>query len=191
MTLGHAKGRRVARVSDVWAFGWVLFESLVGRALFDGESSSEVLGRVLETEPDWNALPVETPPDIRKLVQRCLKKDPNLRLQHIGDARIEIQEAKSATPAYGKPAQIVRQPRKRLAWGLIAVLAVALAAALLVRYPSSIDVERRLDVWTGESADPAGFAVSPDGRQLVYVAWGSAGSQLWLRPLGADRAMPL
>ena len=75
--------------------------------------------------------------------------------------------------------------------GLVAVLVVALAAALLLRRPSPADPERRLEIWTGATSDPAGFAVSPDGRRLTYVASGPAGTQLWVRSLDADRAEAL
>ena len=200
MSPEQARGQNVDKRTDIWAFGCVLYESLTNRQAFTGATSSDAMAQVLDRQPDWEALPASTPARIRDLLQRCLQKDPRRRLHDIADARIEIEEAAASANAAtaGVPAATALSrrsaPRAPISWlwmGLVGVLAVALAAALLVRYPSSIDAERRLEIWTGETADPAGFAVSPDGRQLVYVASGSAGSQLWLRPLGADRAVPL
>jgi serine/threonine-protein kinase len=92
MSPEQAKGRQADRTADVWAFGCVLYEMLTGRAVFDGETIGEVLAGVFKGEPDWGRLPAETPEGIRRLMRRCLQKDRRERLQHIGDARIEIRE---------------------------------------------------------------------------------------------------
>src|SRR5437867_1353222 len=96
MSPEQAKGKEADRTSDVWAFGCVLFEMLTGRSAFQGETVSEILAAVLRAEPEWNRLPMETPESIRRLLRRCLNKDRKLRLQHLGDARIEIEEAPAA-----------------------------------------------------------------------------------------------
>jgi len=83
----------VDRRSDIFAFGCVLYEMLTGRRAFDGEDTTEILGRVVAAEPDWNRLPDRTPASIRRLLQRALKKDPRRRLSDIRDAWIEIEEA--------------------------------------------------------------------------------------------------
>ena len=95
----QAKGKEADRRADIWAFGCVLFEMLTGCAVFEGESVSEVLAGVLKTDPDWQRLPPETPESIRRLLRRCLERDPKRRLQHIGDARPELLEG--ATPDAG------------------------------------------------------------------------------------------
>ena len=66
---------------------------LTGRPLYAGETTSEILARVIEREPDVSALPAATPPAIRALIGRCLTKDPRNRLQAIGEARIAIERA--------------------------------------------------------------------------------------------------
>jgi serine/threonine protein kinase len=88
----QAKGRAIDRRTDLWAFGCVLFEMLVGRRAFEGETLTAVLLKIAGEEPDWNSLPAETPPSIRTLVRRCLEKDPRHRLDSAAAARIEIEE---------------------------------------------------------------------------------------------------
>jgi hypothetical protein len=92
MSPEQACGRPVDRRTDVWAFGCVLYEVLTGRRAFGGETVTEVLAAVLEREPDWEALPATTPAAVRRLVRRCLEKEPKQRLRDIGDARLELEE---------------------------------------------------------------------------------------------------
>src|SRR4029434_6412316 len=93
-----ARGSAVDRRADVWSFGVVLYEMLTGHRLFVGPTVDDTLAQVLEREPEVSRLPTNTPVAIRRLVRRCLVKDRKERLQHIGDARLEITEA-STTPA--------------------------------------------------------------------------------------------
>jgi serine/threonine protein kinase len=128
MSPEQAKGRPVDRRTDIFAFGCVLYEMLTGRAAFDGEDVTEILGRVVTAEPDWRRLPAGTPPTIRQLLRRALRKDPRQRLGDIRDARIEIEEAgmQAAEPTASAPRRSAR-----LAWmaslAIAAVLMVALA----------------------------------------------------------------
>ena len=117
MSPEQARGQRVDRRTDIWAFGCVLYEMLAFRQPFVGTSMSDLLAAILDREPDWVALPAATPPALRRLVKRCLEKDPRRRLRDIGDAWIEI-EGRDGEPV--RPAA----PTGRL-WSL------ALAAALL------------------------------------------------------------
>ena len=94
----QARGKAVDARTDVWAFGVILFEMLAGRRPFDGDEISDTLAATLKDEPAWRALPPDTPSAINRLLRRCLQKDRHHRLQHIGDARLEIEEAERATP---------------------------------------------------------------------------------------------
>jgi len=102
MSPEQARGKTVDRRSDVWSFGCVLYEALTGRRAFPGETISDVIARVIQTEPDWSQLPAALPATVRRLLTRCLHKDPDRRLRDIGDARLEIQEALAAPPTGGR-----------------------------------------------------------------------------------------
>jgi eukaryotic-like serine/threonine-protein kinase len=93
----QAKGRPADRRSDIWAFGCVLYEMLAATPPFNADDVSSTLAFVITKEPDWGALPPSTPPTIRRLLRRCLEKDPKRRLQAIADARVEIDEILSGT----------------------------------------------------------------------------------------------
>ena len=89
----QARGKAVDRRTDIWSFGCVLYECLTSRRCFDDETTSDLIASILQGEPDWNALPGQTPVRVRELLRRCLDKDARRRLRDIGDARIEIEEA--------------------------------------------------------------------------------------------------
>ena len=89
----QARGKRIDKRADIWAFGCVLYEMLTGRQAFEGEHLTDFVVAVMTKEPDWAALPASMPPRIVELLQRCLKKDPRERLRDIGDARTELEDA--------------------------------------------------------------------------------------------------
>ncbi len=96
MSPDQARGKKVDRRADIWAFGVVLWEMLTGRKLFEGDTVSDVLASVLKEAPDLDALPQDTPPALRRLLARCLERDPKNRLQWIGDARLDLAEAQNS-----------------------------------------------------------------------------------------------
>jgi len=93
MSPEQVRGKRVEKQADIWAFGCVLYELLSGKHAFHGDTLTDTISKVLTQEPDWQTLSPATPPKVRELLRRCLTKDVRHRLQHIGDARIEIEEA--------------------------------------------------------------------------------------------------
>ena len=92
MSPEQARGKRVNRRSDIWAFGCVLYEMLTGQCAFASETTSDTLAAVIRAEPDWSSIAANTPTRVRELLRRCLQKDPRQRLRDIGDARIAIEE---------------------------------------------------------------------------------------------------
>jgi Tol biopolymer transport system component len=178
MSPEQARGREADSRSDIFAFGCVLYEMLTGRAPFEGETVSEVFAGILKGEPDWNRLPTETPENIRGLLRRCLRKEPRLRLQHIGDARLEIEEQSPVAP------QLLPRRRER-AWITALVVVAVLAVAMGIREFRGVPpaAEMRLEITTPPTADPASIAISPDGQKIVFVATSEGQSKLWLRPL--------
>jgi eukaryotic-like serine/threonine-protein kinase len=98
MSPEQAKGKRVDKRADVWAFGAVLHEMLTGRQAFGGSDISETLASVLKTELNLDSLPAATPAAMRTLLRRCLQRDLVSRLPHVGVARLEIEEIQRAPP---------------------------------------------------------------------------------------------
>ena len=88
----QAKGKAVDKRADIWAFGVVLYEMLAGRDAFAGETVTDIIAAVVTREPEWTALPAATPVSIRRLLARCLEKNPKRRLRDIGEVRFEIDE---------------------------------------------------------------------------------------------------
>jgi serine/threonine protein kinase/Tol biopolymer transport system component len=195
MSPEQAKGKEADRVSDVWAFGCVLYEMLTGRAVFEGETTSEIFAGVLKGEPDWNCLPVETPPAIRRLLRRCLQKNRMQRFHDMADARIEIEEADTEPAAQSVTAPSTRR-RDRMGWivaalSLIGMAVLAIPAVFYLRTAPPDAPEMRLEITTPATSDPFSFALSPNGRQLVFVASGEGTQRLWLRPLNVVTAQPV
>ena len=92
----QARGKQIDKRIDVWAFGCVLYEMLSARRAFRGETFSDVVAAILEREPDWTALPRDTPMRVRSLLEQCLVKDPKRRLRDIGQAWVELDAASAA-----------------------------------------------------------------------------------------------
>jgi Tol biopolymer transport system component len=198
MSPEQAKGKAVDRRTDIWAFGVVLWEMLTGRRMYDGETAAEILARVIEREPDLNALPASTPPSIRFLLERCLTKDPRNRLQAIGEARIALTRA-IADPDAGSGAGTITNAASgfrrtaALAGALITALVVALLATILMwapwrKTPLSSAIRVSVDIGADASlATDVGTAavLSPDGQLLAFAAQTSPRerSQLYVRRL--------
>ncbi len=177
----QARGQVVDRRADIWAFGCVLYELTTGKHAFPGESVADILSAVLKTEPDLNLIPAR----VRKLVTRCLTKDRKQRLQAIGDARIEIDEALSGAPQETEPVVVTaRQRRNLLPWGLAAVLAVFAVSAAWTAWRATRPMDRplmRLSVDLGPDAVAGQFTtttISPDGTRLIFPAKSAANTQM-------------
>jgi eukaryotic-like serine/threonine-protein kinase len=95
MSPEQARGRSVDKRTDIWAFGCVLFEMLTARRAFPGDDVTDTIAAIVKSEPDWSALPPETPSSMRRALERCLQKDVGRRLRDIGDARIELDAVDS------------------------------------------------------------------------------------------------
>ncbi len=208
MSPEQARGRTADKRSDIWAFGVVLYEMLTGRQLFDGETISDTLASVLKSDPEWSALPAETPPRIRERLVRCMARDPRRRLRDIGEARITIEDvltgrgndspvgapaAADAGGASGTAGAIApgkwRPMSKRMTILVTIAASVlgAVAATFASRALSSRDAElpvRRFRLPVTSEQTITGAALSPDGRAAAYVA----GDGLWVQEL--DRFEP-
>ena len=193
MSPEQARGKDVDARTDIWAFGCVLYEMVSGKQVFAGETTTDVLARVLEGQPKWDALPAGTPSSIRMLLEWTLNKDPKQRLQHIGDTRMFL--ARPAT--IDKPAPVVVRDRSgRRGWFLAAALALVLAAAVVpvslyfTRAPAELPVIR-FEMPAPGFVPNSGPAISPDGQRVAYIAANDGKSTIWIRPIGSLTAQQL
>jgi hypothetical protein len=169
MSPEQAAGKAVDKRSDLWAFGVVLLEMLTGRRAFSGETMSHVLASVLKDEPDWTALPLDTPIPVRRLLRRCLDKDRKRRLADASDAKLEIDEA-GTRPSPDTAVQPVASPRPPRAWRLATLGVVALITALagVVGWrmrPASVVPLRKFDL----ALNTVLAELSPDGSRIAYA----------------------
>jgi serine/threonine protein kinase len=175
MSPEQARGKTADKRSDIWSFGVVLYELLTGQRLFDGETVSDILAAVLTKEPDLN----RTPAEARVLLQRCLTRDPKLRLQDIGDAMPLVESE--------RPAVASRSRAAMAGWAVAVVLAAGLGFSVWL--PSRSTPERPQSLQFQIPAPRGtkllgGAIVSPDGTNVAMTATGDDGkSRLWIRSL--------
>jgi len=194
MSPEQARGKAIDKRTDIWAFGCVLYELLTGKQAFHGETFTDITAKILTGGPDWQALPGETPEQIRQLLRRCLQKDKALRLRDAGDARIEIQDALSA-PASPKSTgaaagwfAIGPLQGAVLGFAAVALLAVGGIAAWDLKPSPAQPVTRTvIDLPPGQQL--AGLEIGPavalsgNGTHLAYVARQGVTQQLYLRAM--------
>jgi serine/threonine protein kinase/Tol biopolymer transport system component len=187
MSPEQARGAPVDQQTDVWALGCVLYGMLTGRAAFRGATVADVLAAVLEREPDWSALPRDTPPLVARLLRRCLEKDPRRRLHHMADVRTELEDAMAApaAPEAKAPSSSTRRAvARQVALAATLVVAVAVALSLYARRSSSTAPTRLSISVPGVVTPQTSVAVSPDGRRIAYVSTDASGrSRLSIRDL--------
>jgi hypothetical protein len=199
MSPEQARGKRVDKRADIFAFGIVCYEMLTGRTLFAGDTVSDTLAAVLRETPDLGALPPQTPRAIKRLIARCLEKDPRRRLRDIGEARILIEDVRSGA-VYDEAAPAIAPSRSRgavlRAYGgwIVAAAMVAVAAFAMTRRPdvaeSPLPVRRASMVMSHDDAAMRfNFTpnISPDGRYVTFMSRG----EIWLRDLTQLHARPI
>ena len=212
MSPEQARGDTVDRRTDIWAFGCLLYEAITGSRPFLGRTSSDAMAAVLREEPDWSKLTGLAPPRIQRLVRRCLQKDPHLRLHHIADARIEIDEVERepiggamdsvSDVAVAPPRHATRGNRPQLAASAAAAALLTLASMAAIAWwrtnipPALSPVARAMIALPPEQVLERGrfspIALSPDGTLLVYVAAVQGGqTRLYLRRLDELDARPI
>lgn len=129
MSPEQASGKPVDRRTDIWAFGCVLYEALSGKRAFTGDTGTEILVGILDREPDWGSLPSAVPENVKRLLQRCLTKDPRSRLHDIGDARLELEDTLAGRITGPVPVLARRGLRTRVLAGVAAGLLIGTAGA--------------------------------------------------------------
>ncbi|HZM61421.1 MAG TPA: protein kinase [Vicinamibacterales bacterium] len=194
MSPEQARGKPIDKRTDIWAFGCVLYEMVTARPAFGGESSSDTIAAVLEHAPDWSALPVETPLGIRRLLQRCLEKDPRRRLRDIGDARLDIDDTFSANAT----ADTTAPRRVRRTAGAAAGVFVLVLASLVTwqlqrseyfwRNPLDDATVTRLTDFDGADHHAA---ISPGGDVVAFLSDRAGAWDVWVTQVATGDVLNL
>ena len=203
MSPEQAAGQPTDKRGDIWSFGVVLFEMLTAQRLFTGKTVSHVLAKVLDRDVDFAALPTPTPEPCRRLLRRCLEREPKRRLRDVGEAVIHLEEATTASSrdlvAPSGPTvaqlQVWQRPIPAAIGVLVLVVVSALLAWSLVRpAPAPVGTVTRLSFILPEGdvmGITDGMAISPDGRLLVYAGERDGTQQLFVRPRDQMTVRPL
>ncbi|MGQ0732162.1 MAG: protein kinase domain-containing protein [Acidobacteriota bacterium] len=180
----QARGRAVDKRADIWAFGCVLYEMLTGTRLFAGDDLTLLVAAIVKDQPDLAPAPAE----VRRLLRKCLEKDPRRRLRDIGDAFELIEDSQAAPTAAASTSVPAR--RAWLPWAVAALATIVAVSAVATggRWGSTPEpaVAARFQVpWPTRAEGVQAFAnrffeVSPNGRSFAIVA----NSALWVRGLG-------
>jgi serine/threonine protein kinase/Tol biopolymer transport system component len=200
MSPEQAEGKPIDKRSDVWSFGVVLYEMLSGKRCFDGKTTSHIMLKLLEQEPDYTKLPDSVPQGVRYVLERCLQKDPAKRLRDVGDLRLQLEAlAQDSGPGHKTAAATPSARAQRNAVWPAATAALALAVLALGFLYFRPKPAPPLEITRFEIPQPpnltfsSSLALSPDGRKLAFIASASANlpPQLWIRSMDAVEARPL
>ncbi len=173
----QARGQAVDRRADIWALGVILWEMLTGERLFTGETISDTLAAVLKTDPDFDALPAETPPRVRRLLRRCLARNPRERLRDAGDARILLREAIAGAPDDPPPASpsgaaAGARPGRLLPVAVVLAAALGAGATAVLRPAPPEPEPRRYFLPIRGDETPTALAIAPDASALAMLTGG-------------------
>jgi serine/threonine protein kinase len=176
----QAKGKRVDKRADIWSWGVMLYELITGERLFKGNDTADTLAQVLTKEPNLERVP----PRFRKLLWRCLEKDPKKRLRDIGEAQFLLEEGPQGRDRTTKPT-----------WPTVAAVVAIVATILGLLYFSQKPLRKTMLRYTIAASENTtnlhSFAISPDGHYVAIAAAANGKQQLWLRALDAIQALPM
>ncbi len=194
MSPEQARGRPVDRRTDVWSFGCVLFECLTGRRAFSGETVADTMAAVIAGSPDIDALAPDTPPRLRDLLERCLRRDRDRRPRDMGDISLELEDIKQNL---GRPAEAAPAHSAKGYLSILAIIALVIVVSVVGGRLSAtrnsapptpptafiIDLPEGVEL-SGLERLSHELAISPDGRTVAYLADKPDGTQgLFVRDL--------
>ena len=195
MSPEQAQGRRVDARSDIFSFGSLLYELVTGQRAFQGETKLSTLSAILDREPaPVSGIAADTPPELEKLIARCLRKDAERRIQHMGDVKLALEELREESAS----AKLhVAQRRARLSRWLVPSLVLVVMAVgagiwwqLRPPEPAPVPVLTRLTSDAGLTTDPA---LSPDGKLLAYASdrSGEGNLDIYVKQVGGGEPIRL
>jgi len=212
MSPEQARGKHVDKRSDIWALGCVLYECLAGKRPFHGEDVTQILAKIIEGEPDWTSLPENTPPTIHLLLRKCLNKDRKRRLQHIDDARIDVEQANDdlrtsslGLAVDGFEAGTKKQTTKwfyALPWS-VALLTSTLAVGVVLMSPRRVSDSRDSIVQTyAVNLHPethlttaanmgTSIVIAPDCSKIVYFGARDSVTQVFWKGINEPSFKPI
>ena len=172
MSPEQATGQTVDSRADIFSFGAVLYEMITGTRPFAGDSSISTLAAVVNREPKPpSEISATVPRELERIVQRCLRKDPARRFQHVDDVAVELEEVRVDS---GTGIAAIPGPARRhsvLAWVGAAIMVALLGWFVAWRWSTVGDapaaLHRQLTSFSGDEGYPA---LSPDGSQVAF-AW--------------------
>ncbi|HKW89854.1 MAG TPA: protein kinase [Candidatus Acidoferrales bacterium] len=198
------EGKDADARSDIFSFGAVLYEMATGKRAFEGKSQASLIAAILEREPPpISSLQPMSPPALDRVVKTCLAKEPEERFQSAHDLKLQLEWIRDAGSQAGEAAPVAARRKYRDATSAaIATLAIASAAIFGAMYFLHAPAEMRIirayikpapnSSITSYNGGSAGFAISPNGLRLAYVATAPDGkSILWVRSLDSLQAQPL
>ena len=202
MSPEQARGKHIDKRTDIWAFGCVLFEMLARKRAFDGETASDVIAAIIERAPELSLLPPATPAHVRRVIVRCLEKDPKRRARDIAEVRVALDDDAPAAKTSPPP------PWRAIAIGAAIVAVAALGAAgwygagrrdLRPTAPAEMEfvlsisgMTNPAESWGSERSFEGYTGVSPDGQRLAFIARGNDREpMIWIRRLQSAIPTPL
>ena len=187
MSPEQARGLSVDKRCDIWAFGCVLYEMLTGRLAFPGATVSDTIAKILERDPDWSALPRSTPVHVRRVLHRCLTKDPRQRLRDIGDARVELDATDGGLPVVAGPVETSPKRSLWLASLLVLALMVGAGAWEIVRRVTTLEdplAGATFTPFTNWEGSEEGAEISPNGELVAFLSDRDGEFDLWISQVG-------
>jgi eukaryotic-like serine/threonine-protein kinase len=182
MSPEQARGKPTDKRTDIWSFGCLLYEMLTGRMAFAGETVSDSIAGILGRDPDWGLLPSATSVPVRRILQRCLERDPRERLRDMGDVRHELDQVlvdlRLSTTSSGAISEGAGGRKSSRRWaasaaGLMLATGLGLASVFLLRQkaprPAVVEPPLQLTDFNDSAIHPA---VSPDGRMVTFIRGG-------------------
>ncbi len=191
MSPEQARGKRVDKRTDIWAFGCCLFEALTGTRVFEGGTVTDTLAAVVKNEPEWVRLPAQTTSGVRTLLERCLAKDANERMRDAWDVALHLRDDRSDQARAAAPT------KSRVFVPIVVGVSLAILGTLLGWSAGrsgngNAAPTTRLEIYLDDQELVfGGIALSPDGSSLAYTARVSQSSQIFLRHLNEYASLPV